>query len=49
MCRVVLVDLPALELQRQRRHVGEHLVAELHVVAGDVGHLQPMRVSAGVT
>ena len=35
---IVLVDLPALELQGEWRHVGEHLVAELHVVAGDVGH-----------
>ena len=36
--RIVLVNLPGLELQGERRHVGEHLVSELHVVAGDVGH-----------
>ena len=35
---IFLVDLPGLKLQGERRHVGEHLVSELHVVAGDVGH-----------
>ena len=35
---IVLVNLPALKLQGKWRHIGEHLIAKLHIVTGDVGH-----------
>ena len=35
---IVLVNLPILKLQGKWRHIGEHLIAKLHIVTGDVGH-----------
>lgn len=37
MSWVVLVNFSIFKLKSERRNVGEHLVAQLHVVAGNVG------------